>query len=53
MYYSRKILEFVKAVLYVIPVNIFRELDHISQILSVDVKELEVKISKEVLKEAV
>jgi len=53
MYYSRQLFEFVKAVLYVIPVNIFTQLDGISQILSLDVQELEVRISKEVLKGAI
>jgi hypothetical protein len=42
----------VKQVLYIIPVNIFRQLDAISQILSTHVKELEIRISKETLKEA-
>jgi hypothetical protein len=53
MYYSRQLFEFVKAVLYVIPVNIFKELSKISGILSKDLKELEVKISKDVLKDAI
>lgn len=51
MYYSRQLFEFVKAVLYVIPVNIFLQLNEISEILSTDVKELEVRISKETLKD--
>ena len=51
MYYSRQLFEFVKAVLYVIPVNIFTQLNDISKILSVDIKELEVRISKDTLKE--
>jgi len=35
----------------VIPVNIFKELGEISQILAYELPELEVKISKEVLKD--
>ena len=51
MYYSRQLFEFVKAVLFVIPVNIFEHLNEIAAILSTEVKELEVRISKEKLKE--
>lgn len=51
-YYSGQLFQFVKQVLYIIPVNIFRQLDAISQILSTHVKELEIRISKETLKEA-
>lgn len=51
MYYSRQLFEFVKAVLFVIPVNIFEHLNEIAAILSTEVKELEVRISKETLKE--
>lgn len=50
-YYSGQLFNFIKNVLYVIPVNIFKELGEISQILAYDLPELEVKISKEVLKE--
>jgi hypothetical protein len=42
----------VKQVLYIIPVNIFKQLDGIGQILSTSVKELEIRISKDTLKEA-
>jgi hypothetical protein len=38
--------------LYIIPVNIFKQLAAISQILSSSVKELEIRISKDTLKEA-
>lgn len=51
MYYSRQLFEFVKTVLYVIPVNIFKELDAISSILSNDLRDLDVKINKDLLKE--
>jgi len=50
MFYSRQLFTFIKAVLYVIPVNIFKELDNIAKILAIDLKEIEVKISKEFLK---
>ena len=49
MYYSRQLFEFVKAVLFVIPVNIFGHLNEIAAILSTEVKELEVRISKEIV----
>lgn len=49
-YYSGQLCKYVKDVLYVIPVNIFKELSEISRILSTEVKELEVRISKETLK---
>jgi len=52
-YYSGQLFKFVKSVLYVIPVNIFKELDQVSRIMSTDVKEFEVKISKEFLKESI
>lgn len=39
-------------VLYIIPVNIFTQLDGISNILSTHVAELETRISKETLKDA-
>ena len=51
-YYSGQLLQFVKQVLYIIPVNIFRQLDAISKILSTSVKELEIRISKDTLKDA-
>jgi len=38
--------------LYIIPVNIFKQLDGISMILSTHVSELETRISKETLKDA-
>jgi WASH complex subunit strumpellin len=50
-YYSGQLLKFIKSVLYVIPVNIFKELDLVSQIMSKDVKEFKVKINKDTLKE--
>lgn len=50
-YYSGQLLKFIKSVLYVIPVNIFKELDHVSRIMSNHVKEFEVKLNKDVLKE--
>lgn len=50
-YYSRELVKFIKSVLYVIPVNIFKELDLVSQIMSTQVKEFKVKINKDVLKE--
>ena len=43
--------QFVKSVLYIIPVNIFKQLDDISDILQVKVAEFEVRISKQTLKE--
>mmetsp|Transcript_109148 Transcript_109148/g.151017 ORF Transcript_109148/g.151017 Transcript_109148/m.151017 type:complete len:124 (+) Transcript_109148:1731-2102(+) len=43
-YYSSELFNFVKKTLYVIPLNIFKELDQISRILSEDVIEFEVKI---------
>jgi WASH complex subunit strumpellin len=51
-YYSGQLFEYVKNVLSVIPQNIFNELDEISGIMSNELKELEVKISKQVLKDA-
>jgi WASH complex subunit strumpellin len=53
MFYSRQLFNFIKAVLYVIPVNIFTELDSISKILAIDLTEFEVKVSKEFLKGAI
>lgn len=50
-YYSRELVKFIKSVLYVIPVNIFKELDLVSQIMSTKVKEFKVKVNKETLKE--
>jgi len=52
-YYSGQLFDFVKSTLYVIPVNIFKELNDISRLLSMHVKEFEVKISKDLLKESV
>ena len=50
-YYSGQLLKFIKSVLYVIPVNIFKELDLVSRIMSTHVKEFKVKINKDTLKE--
>ena len=50
-YYSGRLAQYVKNVLFIIPVNIFKELQRISRILSTDVKELDVQISKETLKQ--
>lgn len=38
--------------LYIIPVNIFKQLDGISNILSTEIAELETRISKDVLRDA-
>jgi WASH complex subunit strumpellin len=38
--------------LYIIPVNIFKQLDGISNILSKEIAELETRISKDVLRDA-
>lgn len=51
-YYSGQLFEYVKLVLSVIPRSIFKELDAISKIMSDQLKEFEVKISKDVLKES-
>ena len=48
-FYSGQLFKFVKATLYVIPVNIFKQLAGISQILSTYIPELETRISKETL----
>ena len=45
-YYSGQLFEYVKNVLAVIPRSIFKELDFISSIMSNELKEFEVKISK-------
>lgn len=50
-FYSGQLLKFIKSVLYVIPVNIFKELDMVSTIFSTHVKEFKVKLNKDVLKE--
>ena len=50
-YYSQQLLHFVQRVLQVIPVKIFEELDFISKLMSQHIKEFEVKVSKEFLKE--
>lgn len=50
-YYSSQLFNFIKSVLYIIPVNIFHQLDGISTILQVEVEEFEVKIAKTLLKE--
>ena len=49
-YYSTQLLNYVQRVLYVIPVKIFDQLDHISVIMSSKLKEFEVKIAKDFLK---
>ena len=41
----------MQRVLQVIPVKIFQELDYISVLMSSQIKEFEVKVSKEFLKE--
>ena len=46
-----QLLKFIKSVLYVIPVNIFKELDLVAQIMSTHVKEFKVKVNKETLKD--
>lgn len=51
-YFSGQLFKFVKSVLYIIPVNIFKQLDGISNILSKDINELETRISKETLRDA-
>lgn len=51
-FYSGQLFRFVKSVLYIIPVNIFKQLDDISVILATQIPELETRISKETLKEA-
>lgn len=48
-FYSGQLFKFVKSVLYIIPVNIFKQLDGISSILSEHIAELETRISKETL----
>jgi WASH complex subunit strumpellin len=50
-YYSSQLFNFIKSVLYIIPVNIFKQLDGISTILQLEVEEFEVKIAKTLLKE--
>lgn len=50
-YYSGELVKFVKKVLQVIPKEIFRLLEKVSSILTHHVKEFEVKLSKEELKE--
>ena len=50
-YYSGQLYQFVQQVLYIIPVNIFKQLDGISKILSHEVTEFEVRIAKTLLKE--
>lgn len=52
-YYSGQLYNFIKSTLYVIPVNIFKELNQISRVLATHVKEFEVKISKDLLKDSV
>jgi len=51
-FYSGQLFKFVKSVLYIIPVNIFKQLDGISMILSTEIAELETRISKETLRDA-
>ena len=50
-YYSGELVKFVKRVLQVIPTQIFSLLEQVSHILTNNVKEFEVKLSKEELKE--
>ena len=52
-YYSGQLFEYVKNVLAVIPRSIFKELDLISSIMSDELRELEVKINKDVLKSSI
>lgn len=50
-YYSSQLCDYVQRVLYIIPVKIFEELDGISQIMSQELTEFEVKISKDLLRD--
>lgn len=51
-YYSGQLFKFVGAVLYIVPVNIFKQLDGISSILSTHIHELETRISKDLLRDS-
>lgn len=48
-FYSGQLFRFVKSVLYIVPVNIFKQLDGISNILSTHIQEFETRISKDLL----
>lgn len=50
-YYSSQLCDYVQRVLYIIPVKIFEELDGISRIMSQELTEFEVKISKDLLRD--
>ena len=50
-FYSGQLFKFVKSVLYIVPVNIFKQLDGISSILSSHIHELETRISKDLLRD--
>ena len=50
-YYSTQLLDYVQRVLQVIPVKIFEELEFVSSLMANQIKDFEVKVSKEFLKE--
>ena len=50
-YYSGELVKFVKRTLSIIPTNIFEKLKEISVILTENIKEFEVKMLKEILKD--
>lgn len=50
-FYSGELVKFVKRTLSIIPTNIFQKLEEISSILTHSVKEMEIKMLKELLRD--